>query len=119
MFRGERLGPLGDESRQLPGLLVVSRPLNGLPPSREVRVTLGTGPRTQSLFQLLQFLGRLLAAGNARRPEEDDGVLYVFVLEAAKRFEILRKDAQRARFLAVEKFLVGVSERLRMHTCII
>ncbi len=56
-----------------------------------------------------------LAAVDAGRPEEDDGVLDFLVLEAAERLEVLGEDANRPAFFALEKLRIEVRERLLRH----
>ena len=59
----------------------------------------------------------VLAAVNARRAEEHDGVLDVLRAEAAQRLEILGQDADRPGFFAVEEFTIEI--RKRLHSAII
>ena len=69
---------------------------------------------TRRSSTLERLLG-VLAAVDARRAEEHDGVLDVLRLEAAQRLEILGEDPERARFFGFEKLGIEIRERLRMH----
>ena len=115
----ERLRPLGDQPRQLARLLVIAGPLHRLAPTRQVRVAARPGPRAEAAFEPLERLFGAFTAVDARRAEEDHGVLDVLRLESTERFEILGEDAERAGFFAVEEFRIGVRQRLRMHHRII
>src|SRR5207244_11726570 len=64
--------------------------------------------------RLQRTLGAL-AAVDARRSEEDDGVLDLLILEAPQRLEVLREDPDRPGLGAVEELGVQIRHRLLRH----
>ena len=92
VLRGERLRPLGDQTREFPRLLVITGPLDGFAATGQVRVTLGADPGAKSALETLERFFGALTAVDARGPEEDDGVLDVLLLETTERLEILSED---------------------------
>src|SRR6266498_3430185 len=60
----------------------------------------------------------MLAAMDARRSKEHHRVLDVLCLEAAKRLEIFGQNPQWSRFFTIEKLVVEVCQRLRVHWAI-
>ena len=56
-----------------------------------------------------------LAAVDARRSEEHDGVLDPLIAESTERLEILGQYADRPRFVALEKVGIQVRQRLSRH----
>ena len=107
--------PRGEEPGELPRVFVVARPLEGLAALGQfglvLRVDLVHAARPQRLQRAL----RAVAAVDPRRPEEDDGVLNLLLLESPQRLEVLREDADRPGLVAFEEVRVEVRERLR-HT---
>jgi hypothetical protein len=114
---GER--PLREHARQLARFLVVARPLDRAAAlARRSRRRRGCADAVH-LHQLVERVLRRLAAVNARRPEEHDGVLDVLELEATLRLEVFGEDADGACIFALQKGVIEVSLRLRTHPPII
>src|SRR5262245_12246358 len=113
----ERHRPLCQEARELARVFVVARPLEGTLAAPQMYVGVRVRPTNELPAQPLERLGSMLAAVYARRPEEDDGVLNVFALEASERLQILGEDAERPRLFAVEKRRVEIRQWLggRIH----
>ncbi len=82
-------------------------------------VAFGRGPGAEPALETLERLLRVLAAVDARRAEEHDGVLDVLRLEAAQRLEVLGQDADRPGFFALEELGILVGKRLWVHWSII
>ncbi len=114
----DRLRPGGQHAGELARLLVVARPLDRLASARQVRLDVGVGFHAVAAHQVTERLFRVLAAVDAGRAEEHDGVLDVLRLEPAQRLEVLGEDSQRPGFFAFEKRRVEVGERLHVHRCI-
>ena len=115
--RGELARPDGQQLRQFARFLVIPRPLHGLPSSDDAFIGLRHGRSREAMHQLCKRRLSVLAAVDAGRAEEHDGVLDVLRAEATQRFQIFGEDAERPAFFAVEEITIEIRERL--HSAII
>src|SRR5262245_51920955 len=104
----ERQAPEREQPRELARLLVVARPFDRLARLRQLALVALVGVAHAARSQRPQRALRALAAVDARRTEEDDGVLDLLFPETPQRLEVLRQDADRARLLALEKLRIEV-----------
>ena len=94
---------VGQQPGELARVLVVARPLDRLPRLGQLGLVLLVGVADAARLERRQRALGALAAVDAGRSEEHDGVLNLLVLEAPQRLEILRQDADRPAFGALEK----------------
>ena len=104
--------PRGEQPRELPRVLVVARPLEGLAALAQFGLVLRVGLVHAARPQRLQRALGALAAVDPRRSEEDDGVLDLLLLESAQRLEVLGEDPDRPGLVAFEEVRVEIRERL-------
>src|SRR5262245_1248590 len=72
-------------------------------------------PRSEPPLQPLERAFGVLTAVDARRAEEDHGVLNVLRLEPFPAFEILRQDPDRPCFCAFQELVIEIRKRLWGH----
>jgi len=100
---------------ELARLLVVARPLEGAARARQLALVGVVGVLHAARAKALQRALGALAAVDARRAEEDDGVLNFLLLESAQRLEVLGENPDWARLGALEELRVQVRQRLLGH----
>src|SRR6185295_20073246 len=84
----EAQGPGGEQAGQLARLLVVARPFHRLAAAAQFELVFLFRAVLAARPQRLQRPLGAIAAVDARRSEEDDGVLDLLFLEAAQRLEV-------------------------------
>src|SRR5262249_26272005 len=111
----QRQRPRRQHPRELARFLVVARPLERLAALPQLALIVLVGVAHAARPQRLQRALRAFAAVDARRSEEDDGVLNLLILEAPQRLEVLRQDADRPGLGALEELQVQIRHQLLRH----
>ena len=109
-------GPRREQPGQLARVLVIARPFEGAADLVQLLDVLLVGVAHAACAQRPQRQLRALAAGDARRSEEHDGILDLLLPETPERLEVLRKNPNGPRFGAFEELGIEVRERLLRHT---
>ena len=94
----QALTPRREQPCQLPRVLVVARPLDGLARSHQLGIELRVGVQHPAGTQRLQRALRAFAAVHAGRSKKHHGVLDFLFLEAPQRFQVFGENAYRTRF---------------------
>src|SRR5215467_10590484 len=111
----ERQTPCRKQPGKLPRFFVVACPLHRLARAIQLGLVLISSIADAARPERPQGLFGPCLAVDAGGSKEDHRVLNLLFFEAAKRLEILRKDADRPRLDALEKLRIKICQRLMGH----